>query len=162
MPWKTASKITLSEKEKRVLTEHAVGTHTPLHLKIRSQIILHAANGKSNNAIEADMGIDGKTVQLWRDRYSRQDKELSQIEAEAPHKIRSTIKHILSDEQRPGRVPKFNDEQVAAIIAMACESPQKFGVPCSHWTPGLLQVEVIKHGIVNCISVRQIGRFLKR
>jgi putative transposase len=162
MPWKSASSIILSEKQKRILTELAVGTHTPLHLKTRSQIVLHAANGWTNNAIEKHLGIDAKTVKLWRDRYSRQYEELCRIEGETPHKIRSTVKKLLSDEQRPGRSAKFTDEQVAAIIAMACEDPQKFAVPCSHWTPGLLQIEVIKLGIVNSISVRQIGRFLKR
>ena len=162
MSQKTASKIALSQKQKRILTENAAGTHTQLHLKIRSQIILHAANGWSNNAIEKTMGIDAKTVKLWRDRYKRQSEELRRIEAETPHKMRSAVNKILSDEQRPGCPSKFRDEQVAAIIAMACESPQKFGVPCSHWTPGLLQIEVIKLGIVNSISVRQIGRFLKR
>jgi putative transposase len=162
MPWKAASNITISKKQERILTEHAVGTHTPLHLKTRSQIILHASKGCSNNSIEKQMGIDAKTVKLWRDRYSREYEELRRIEAEVPHKIRSAIKRLLSDEQRPGRSATFTDEQVAAIIAMACQAPEKLGVPCSHWTPGLLQIEVINRGIVSSISVRQIGRFLKR
>jgi putative transposase len=162
MPWKTASEITLSEKQKRILTEHAVGTHTPLHFKTRSQIVLHAAGGRTNNAIEKDMGIDAKTVKLWRDKYSKEYEELRRIEAESPHKIRSAVKKVLSDEPRSGRLPTFTQEQVAAIIAMSCESPEKFGVPLSHWTPGILQIEVIKLGIVDSISVRQIGRFLKR
>jgi putative transposase len=162
MPWKTASSITLSEKQKRILTEHAVGTHSPLHLKTRSQIVLHAADGRTNNAIEKDMCIDAKTVKLWRDKYSKAYEELRRIEAEAPHKIRSAVKKVLSDEPRSGRLPTFTQEQVAAIIAMSCESPEKFGVPLSHWTPGILQIEVIKLGIVSSISVRQIGRFLKR
>jgi putative transposase len=45
---------------------------------------------------------------------------------------------------------------------MACEDPGKFNVPFSHWSPALLQIEVIKLGIVASISVRQIGRFLKK
>jgi putative transposase len=162
MPWKTASDITISKKQERILTEYAVGTHTPLHLKTRSQIILHAANGWTNNAIEKHMGIDAKTVKQWRDRYSCQYEGLSRIEAETPHKTRSAVKLLLSDEQRPGRPATFTDEQVAAIIAMACEDPKKFGVPCSHWTAGLLQIEAVKLGIVSSISARQVGRFLKR
>ena len=162
MPLKTATKIEISEKQKRILKGNATGTHTPLHLRTRSQIILYAAKGWSNNAIEKTMGIDGKTVKLWRDRYSRHYEEMRRTEAETPLKIRSAVNKILSDEQRPGSPPTFTDVQVAAIIAMACEDPSKFDVPCSHWTPGLLQIEVVKHGIVDNISVRQIGRFLKR
>lgn len=162
MPWKTASTVTLTEKQERILTENAVGTHTPMHLKIRSQIILFAAQGCSNNDIEKQMNIDAKTVKLWRDKYSSHYDELHRIETETPNKLRGTLIKILSDEQRPGCPPKFTDEQVAAIIAMACEDPGKFNVPFSHWSPALLQIEVIKLGIVASISVRQIGRFLKK
>ncbi|MDR2854777.1 MAG: helix-turn-helix domain-containing protein [Methanomicrobiales archaeon] len=162
MPRQTASKVELSEKQKRILTEYAVGTHTPLHLKIRSQIVLHAANGLENNAIEMSMGIDPKTVKVWRDRYSIQYEELRRIEAESPHKIRSTIEKILSDKQRSGRPPTFKDEQMATIIAMACIDPAELDLPFSHWTPGLLQKEVIKCGIVDNISVRQVRRYLEK
>jgi putative transposase len=162
MPWKTATTIILSEKQKQILTENAVGTHTPLHIKIRSQIILNAAKGWNNNTIEENMDIDPKTVKLWRDRYSAQYEELKRIEAETPQKIRSAIVKTLSDAPRPGGPTKFRDEQVAAIIAMACEDPSKFNLPFSHWTPELLQIEVIRLGIVESISIRQIGRFLKR
>jgi len=162
MPWQTATKIELSEKQNKILTELAVGTHTALHLKTRAQIVLMAANGCGNNTIEREMGLDPKTIKLWRDRYSSQYKELKRIEDETPHKTRSAIDKILSDEKRPGAPSKFRDEQVAAIIAMACEDPAKFELPFSNWTPELLQIEVIKLGIVENISVRQIGRFLKR
>ena len=162
MPWKSATKMELSEKQERILTEYAVGTHTPMHLKTRAQIILKAAKGWTNNSIEKNMGLDAKTVKLWRDRYAKQHEELKRVEAATPHKMRSTIEKILSDEQRPGGPSKFTDVQVAAIIALACEDPSNINLPFSHWTPGLLQIEVIKLGIVTSISVRQIGRFLKK
>jgi len=162
MPWKIAAEINLSEKQKRILTENAVGTHTPLHIKTRSQIVLNAAKGWSNNTIEENMGIDPKTVKLWRDRYSTQYEELKRIETETPHKMRSAIMKTLSDAPRPGKPSKFKDEQVAAIIALACEDPSVLGLPFSHWTPEILQIEAMRLGIVKSISVRQIGRFLKR
>jgi putative transposase len=162
MSKREASPITLSEKQKRILTEMAKGTHAPLHLKIRSQLILRAAEGLSNNAIESGMRISAKKVKLWRDRYSAMREELQQIERETPRKIRKAIEELLSDEQRPGSPSKFTDEQIAAIIAMACQDPAHYGLPFSHWTPTLLQGEVIKKGIVQAISARQIGRFLKR
>ena len=161
MPLQRASQIELSEKQEKVLTELAKGTHTPLHLKTRAQIVLNAASGWSNNTIEEIMQIGAEKVKRWRDRYSAMHEELRQIEQETPHKLRKAIAKILSDDQRPGGPPTFGDEQVAAIIAMACEDPSKFGLPFSHWTPSLLQAEVIKIGIVGSISVRQVGRFLK-
>jgi putative transposase len=162
MPWKSASKIELSKKQEQILMEYASGTHTPLHLKKRSQIVLNAAKGLSNNDIEKDMRIDPTTVKRWRDRYSTHHEELKRVELETPRNIRKVITKVLSDEQRPGGPPTFSDEQVAAIIALACEDPAAIGLPFSHWTPGLLQQQAIKRGIVVSISGRHISRFLKR
>jgi len=161
MPWKSATKIELSEKEEKILKENAAGTHTPLHIKTRSEIILRASKGESNNAIERDMKLNSETVKLWRDKYGAQSEELRQTEAASPHKMRRKIEEILTDAPRAGAPPKFGDEQVAAIIALACEDPMKIGLPFSHWSPKLLQIEGIKLGIVENISVRQVGRFLK-
>jgi len=162
MPWRSASKIELSEKEEKILKENAVGTHTPLHIKTRSQIILMASEGKSNNAIEKELEVHAKTVKLWRDKYSEQCEELRRIEKESPQKVRRTIAKILSDEARPGGPCTFTDEQVAVIIALSLEDPAKLGLPFSNWTPTLLQIEAAQRGIVESISVRQVGRFLKR
>jgi len=162
MPWKNATRVELSEKQEQILKGYAAGTHTPMHLKTRAQIVLKAAQGWSNNSIEKDMGLDAKAVKRWRDRYGVRHEELRHAEAETPRKTRSLIENILSDKQRPGGPSTFQDRQVAAILALACEDPAQHGLPCSHWTPGLLQIEVIKLGIVESISVRQIGRFLKK
>ena len=126
MQIKSAKKVDLSEKQRKILTEYAVGTHTPLHLKKRSQIVLNADKGWSNNTIEKEMGLDTKTVNRWRDRYSSRCEELKTVEAEVPLKLRSKIKEILSDNQRPGCPSTFTDEQVAAIIVLACEDPYAF------------------------------------
>lgn len=162
MPWKTASLIKTNEKQERILTEMSKGTHQPHHMRIRSQIILQASHGLSNNKIKENMKISYKKVKRWRDRYSLQQEELERIEAETPQKLRGRIEKILTDEQRPGTPATFADEQVAAILALACEAPSKFDLPFSHWTPNLLRNEAIKLGIVDEISERQVGRFLKR
>ena len=161
MPWKSASKIELSEKEEQILEEKVKGTHTPEHLKIRSEIVLRSFHGESNNKIEREMKKDAKTVKLWRDRYSEAGEELREIMAEKPHKMRSAIEKVLSDEQRPGGPPTYRAEQVAAIMALACEDPASRGLPFSHWSLSLLRIEAIKLGIVEDISERQVGRFLK-
>ena len=162
MPWMPAAKINISPKEEVILNQLANGTHTPLHLKIRSQIVLYASQGMSSNAIRIELKLLHHTVKRWRDRYLNASEELKRTETETPHKLRRMIEKTLSDEQRPGSPPKFTDEQVAAIIAVSCEDPAIFELPFSHWTPELLRIEVIKMGIVDSISVRHVGRFLKR
>ena len=58
MPWKNATRVELSEKQERILKGYAAGTHTPMHLKTRAQIVLKAAQGRGNNPIEKGMGLD--------------------------------------------------------------------------------------------------------
>ena len=157
----TASKIELSERERQILEDYSKSTRQPLHLKIRAEIILQASRGLSNNEIERNMKLSPKRVKTWRDRYSDSEKKIAKIEEETPNKLRSTIKEVLSDEQRSGTPATFRDEQVAAILALACEDPASLGLPLSHWSSVSLREEAIKLGIVESISSRQVSRFLK-
>jgi transposase len=161
MPQNTARKIEISEKERQILEEYSKSTHQPLHLKIRSEIILQAARGLSNNEIERNMNLSARRVKTWRDRYSDSREKIGKTEEEAPNKLRNAIKEALSDEQRPGAPATFRDEQVAAIVALACEDPASLGLPFSHWSSKSLREEAIKLGIVENISARQVSRFLK-
>jgi hypothetical protein len=78
------------------------------------------------------------------------DKELAEL-----------IEQVLADEPRPGAPSAFEPEQIAQIIAVACEDPPESGRPVTHWTPQELADEVIKRGIVTSIPPRSVGRFLK-
>jgi putative transposase len=44
---------------------------------------------------------------------------------------------------------------------VGCEDPADSGRPVSHWTPREVAEEVRKRGIVETISTRSVGRFLK-
>jgi len=161
MPRKVASRIEISSKQEEILKEYSKSRTLGENLRSRSEIILLAFSGKSNNAIEKSMQITGKKVTKWRNRYSIKQEEINRIEIESPQKLRSKIKEVLSDEPRAGVTPKFKSEQVAAIIALACEAPESRNLPFTHWSPSLLRLEAIKLGIVIDISERQVGRFLK-
>lgn len=150
-----AQPIKLSEKQEKILREMANSRTYGANLTSRSLIVLYANEGKSNNAIEKEMQITGKKVTRWRNRYSEGLEELNRIEIESPHKLRSAIEKMLSDEPRSGAPPIYQAEQVAAILLVACEGPSKYDLPFSHWTPGLLRKQVIDMGIVDDISVRQ-------
>lgn len=162
MPRKEATQIKLNEHEEKILTQIKVGTHSAMHLKNRAAIVLLANSGESNNSIEKKLGISGETVTKWRNRYANSHKEIMRTDAESPRKLRSVIEITLSDAPRPGAPTTFRDEQIACILALACETPESLGLPFSHWTPTLLQIEVINRGIVESISAVHIGRLLKR
>ena len=73
--------------------------------------------------------------------------------------LEALVNGVLCDNYRSGVKPKFGAEQLAQIIALACEEPSKFGLPVTHWTPGELAREAKKQKIVDDISPRHIARF---
>jgi len=156
-----AAEIELSEKERQILSEYSKSRTVGENMRSRSEIIMKASEGKSNNEIEREMGITGKKVTRWRNRYSEKREMIRRTEMESPHKMRRLIEEILTDEYRSGAPMKYTAEQVGMILALACEDPMEIGLPFSHWSPGLLRIESIKRGIVEEISKRQVGRFLK-
>ena len=66
----------------------------------------------------------------------------------------------LEDAERPGVPTKFTTQQVLKLFAIACEPPEKYGRPISHWTSRELAQEMVKQGIVESISTRHVGRLL--
>jgi transposase len=68
----------------------------------------------------------------------------------------------LSDAPRCGAPARITAEQICAIVALACERPKESGRPVTHWSQQELADEAMKRGIVEQISQRSVGRFLKR
>ena len=108
-----------------------------------------------------DLGIDRQCVRRWRCRWAKARPALIAAEARgaSDRDFEKLIVGILTDDDRCGAPPKFTPEQIAAIIALACEAPEDSGIPVSHWTPPELVREAIKRGIVESISPRQVDRF---
>ena len=75
--------------------------------------------------------------------------------------LAEAIEAVLADAYRSGAPSCFSAEQIVQIIAVACEEPQASGLPVTHWTPQDLADEAVKRGIVERISARSAGRFLK-
>jgi len=161
MPGRKATEIKLSDHERKILNEMKNGSHVELHLKKRSEIIMRSSGGESNSEISREVGMKREKVTKWRNRYAAAREEIRKTEAESPKKLRGMIEKILSDAPRSGAPSRFTDEQIASIIALACELPESLGLPFSHWSPSLLRIEVLNRGIVSSISAVHIGRFLK-
>lgn len=110
------------------------------------------------------MTLDRGAVRLWRERWHTTTEKREALEADetSRQELEAFIIDGLKDGYRSGTPPKFSAEQVVQIVAIACEDPQANGYPISHWTPKEVAVEAVKRGIVESISPRQVGRFLKR
>jgi transposase len=134
----------------------------PQCLVWRIRIILLAAKGHSNSTIARRVGKDRGTVRLWRARWveaapvfqAAREKGVSKGELVA------LLEVVLSDAFRAGTPGKFTAEQLAKVIAVACEPPKLSGRPVTHWTSRELADEVVKRRIVESISSRTVGRLL--
>lgn len=156
-----AAKIIITEKQQAVLQTFTRAKTTSKQLDQRAQIILLAFEGTNNIEIARAIDLDRRQVGLWRRRWQESFNFLVAIECEESHAaLQRAIEDVLRDAPRPGCPGKFTAEQVASILAVACEPPRNSGRPIDYWTLRELADEVVKRGIVDSISVTQVARYL--
>lgn len=154
--------IQLTERQCKILERIVRRAQSAQCMVTRSKIILMADDDLNNQYIADDLGIHIQTPRRWRNRWAEAAEQLKDIEADLDDKaLHSRIEEILSDAPRSGVPPTFTAEQICQIVALSCESPEASGRPITHWTHAELADEVIKRNIVESISPRSVGRFLK-
>lgn len=162
MPGK-AAKVIVTEKQYAILKKFADARTSEVSLSKRSRIILLAFEGKNNEAIEQEVGLQHDAVGVWRRRWRDNWQRLISIEcAEQPHVLEREIRTLLSDQPRTGRKPTITPEQQAAIFKKACEDPKDSDRPIANWTHRELSCQMIVDGVLNAISGRWIGKLLRR
>ena len=95
-------------------------------------------------------------VGVWVGRFAIWIKRWQDAKKETP------VEERLKDKARSGRKPTITAEQWCKIMALACEKPENYGVPITHWSHSTLTSEIIKQGIVETISIAHVGNFLKK
>ena len=157
-----AAKVIITERQQMVLQALAFSRSCPQGLAHRAEIILLAFEGLQNEEIAEKLQCERHGIGIWRRRWQKAFHQLTVIECvEKPPALRDAIGTVLGDLPRAGCGGTFTAEQIAQILAVACEPPEKSSRPVTHWTSRELTDEVIQRGIVASISVRQVGRFLK-
>ena len=161
MPGK-AAKVTITERQQEHLQSITRRTTASQRLVQRAWIILLAFQGWKNEQIAEHLHCERHQVGIWRQRWRDSWQILILVECEEGiEALGQSIEELLNDLPRSGWAGKFSAEQVTQIIAMACEPPEESGRPVTHWTPRELADEAVKRGVVESISPRQVGRFLK-
>src|SRR6202043_1647288 len=158
----TAAKIIISERQQKLLEEFSKSRTVGKCVSQRATIILLGFTGKLNEEIALQVGLNRQQVGIWRQRWRDAWNSLCVWECTEPHRLREAILDVLSDAPRPGPPATFTAEQVAEIVALACEPPKLSGRPIDHWTLRELRDEAITRKIVEDISVSQVGRFLQQ
>lgn len=160
-----AAPVNVSSRQRRLLEKwvrNAVAT--PHRLRERCEIVLMSSEKLSNEEQARRLGVDRQRVRRWRTRWSEHEHRLAAAEEESlvDKDLIKLMKEVLDDAARPGGPATFTAEQVAQIIAIACEPPEKYELPVTHWTPRELAAVAVALGVVESISARQVGRFLAR
>lgn len=142
-------RINLTEHEQTEL-ERLVRKHSTAHSIVKRARIILLANGGTltYQAIADQVGMYKCDVTRWTKRWTEQQSE--------------PVDCRLRDAPRSGAPSRITAEQWCQIMALACESPSDHGFPITHWTHRELAVAVVDQGIVDSISPRHIGTFLKK
>ena len=111
---KSAPVITLSDSERRSLESWSRGRSTQARRVLRAKIVLMAAEGKTNQAIAAELRTSKPTVGRWRSRFAR--LRVAGIEKDAP---------------RPGRTPAVSAKTVDLIVR---KTTQEKPEAATHWS----------------------------
>lgn len=138
MPGPQPTPIALTERQDKLLAAIVNGSTSEQRLVYRGRIILEiAATGGSNTEIATRLACTRPTVRKWRQRWLDAQKTLLALESDetmTDTALRREIEAVLADADRPGAPPTFSAEQVAQIIALACETPEHSDRPSSHWS----------------------------
>ncbi len=125
---------------------------TPQQLALRARIIMAAAAGQNNTQIAHQFQVARGTVWARRKRW----QELQGVPLEEQN-----VAARLTDLPRPGAPSRITPEQWCQLVALVCEVPAGSNRPISHWTPREIADEAVQRGLVDRISSRHVGRFLK-
>ena len=143
MPLPRAVPVTLTAAQRKTLKKRVRGAKTCWRDRLRAQIVLDAARGRSNARIAADLRVTADTVRKWRGRFA--ERGLPGLE----------------DLLRSGRPRRISAADRAAVVALACQLPAATGVPLSRWTGPELAAELTTQGLVSGpMSVTSLLRIL--
>ena len=131
---RVATEICLSEDEIQQLTKLSKSRSVSVRLAERSQIVLLAEKGLTNEQIGEKLGISRQKAGRWRQRYV--ENGLAGIEKDAP---------------RPGRKPQISQHKVKQLIEWTTQTTPD---NATHWSQRLMAK---KAGI----SMSSVGRVWK-
>lgn len=107
-----------------------------------AKIVLMAADGVANCVIAERLGLHVSVVSRWRKRVAGEGMG------------------GLADRPRSGRPRVFAAGVVAQVKAIACESPEQYGLPLSRWSSAELARQAQDEGVVASVSSSTVRRWL--
>ena len=126
---RVAERLMIREEDRSVLEKWSHGRSSPVRLMQRAQIVLMAASGNQNLQIAQTVGVDRRTVSLWRGRY-----------------VRDGIEGIRKDAPRSGRRPVKRQALTPRILRRTTQPPTH----ATHWSTRTLAKELgVDHVLIH-------------
>jgi putative transposase len=144
-----AAMVTILPGQRDMLARLARTRPAPQQLALRARMILQVADGIGVCASARELGVWPKTVRYWCRRWRQTADGRPVVER-------------LADAPRSGAPATFTAEQICAVMALTCERPQDSDRPISQRSQREIADEVMRRGIIERVSQRSIGRFLKK
>jgi transposase len=113
-----AAPLTISEDQQNQIQQWLAAMGTPQQVALRCRIVLAASQGESEAAIGSELGINRKTVRLWRERFSQEG-----------------LKGLWEVGSGRGRKATYGPERVKAVIDATLQSKPKGQ---THWSCRLM------------------------
>src|SRR6266511_5574140 len=105
--------LVLTDEEREMLVRWSRRAKSSQALALRCRIVLACAQGTTNKAVAAELGVWPQTVTKWRARF-----------------ITGRLAGLV-DEPRPGALRTITDEQVEAVVVATLEETPK---DATHWS----------------------------
>ena len=115
---RSAAVVTLSEDQQNQVEQWLAAMGTPQQVALRCRIVLAVSRGASEAAIASELGINRKTIRLWRERFSQ-----------------AGLKGLWEIAPGRGRKATYSPERVKAVIDATLQSKPKGE---THWSCRLM------------------------
>ncbi len=151
----------LTPTQREILQQVARSSTAERRIGDRAHLLLRFDSVQTKKGVARSLSLDIKTVRKWCARWEEVRDVLSPLERRTVPRqaYRRVIEAALKDAPRSGAPLTFTAEQVAHIVAMACERLDDSDGPVSHWTTGHLAAEAVERQIATSISSSSVGRF---
>ena len=122
--------LTVEHKEK--LEKLVKSGMTPTIIVQRAKILLFKADGRSNDSVADELGINKRTVLLWTKKYRNRSAN-------------ETLDDILSVSKGRGPKEQISGEAKTWIVSIACQKPKDLGYAAETWTNAALTRYIRQH-----------------
>jgi putative transposase len=132
--------LTAAEQEELC---HLIKQGKPSARKVaRAHMLLHAAEGATDEEIAATLRVGLSTVHRTRQRF-----------------VEESLANALTERRRPGTRQKLDGKQEAFLVALACSTPP---MGRKRWTMQLLADRLVALQLVEAVSDETVRRVLKK